>query len=1228
MRIFSTSVLFLSLISNAFSQYAEVRGRIYDTNRDPVEFAIVRLMLNEETHYLVETDYQGGFQIKTVRPGTYVLDVATISTGSYKETMRLTSGSLQIRDSIILNTGSVLMEEADIRRPVNTEETNDLGEEELKKLPSVNPTDAILLQPRTENRGGRPEVSKGKTGSTQYLFEGNTGLIGPLPWSNVGIESVQVIDLGVSARFGGFTGGAIAYRTSIISLKPIKSLQLQSSSPFNAFHHNLASFYTSKALKTKEIEGKKESRLVFGLSFSGSYRYQKDPNPAIDGYMTASEEARRNIALNPLSSSELVGGYVPTASFLTSNDLVKTAVTPNADRHDISGQLKASWNPSKHMHLDIINGYNYIYRRLPVANNLILNSDNNPLQQYHFANTQVNYTHRIKSPYTAAGKSIRDSNDLFSSIFYSIEVNHQYTESSVKSFTHGDNVFDYGYVGQFNTSRVPVYTYQNNMPVDYKNADGSEGRANDYWALTGYRDTLTNYAPSGQNPELANYSRFIYSTLGTDVSMQNFIQRGGLINGQNLPQLYSLYANQGTTYGSYNKNYQQRLGLTAYSEASFHPFRNHKLQHDVEFGMNFQQDRIGYYSLNASGLWQLMNLLANTHVGDLDLNNPIASVDENGRFTDSLSYNVLVNYETQKQFDRNLRDALIASGKVDANGDLIGESSWIDVNSLRPSDFSLSMFSADELLNNGNSYVSYSGYDHLGNKQRGKKGLAEFITDPLNRPNDGFNPVNVSAWIQDKFVFRNLVMRAGLRFERYDANQMVLKDPFVIYPAKQVGETSELQGVAVHHPSSVQNYYVVYVNDMNNPTSVVGYRDQDQWYDSKGNQVSDPSLLANASSSGRIQPLLIDPESQVLSVNSFTSYKPQNLVLPRISFSFPIKSSQLVYMSYDKLAQNPDPGLNYLPYTSYYFMQSNISSIIPNPELKARVKTEYNIGFKQQLGKYASLNLSASYATIRNDFNQYRLEGAYPYSYTTYSNIDFSAIKRYFAEYEYTSKHLTLNASYALQFADGTGSNVNSAASLIQSGQPNLRSLFPLSFDNRHTLKGFLIYSFGRDIAKIDTYKGPIIGGRQILKDAFISFTIQSLSGYPYSATLTPVSEAQASNGVVQRTQLKGNPFGNRLVWRHLSDVRFEKAFKTTEEQTISGYVVVSNVFNLRIVQSVYSYTGLAGDDGYLNSPQGQQQVRNQIDAETFTTLYRLRMNNQNNFGAPRNVQMGLKMNF
>ena len=138
--------------------------------------------------------------------------------------------------------------------------------------------------------------------------------------------------------------------------------------------------------------------------------------------------------------------------------------------------------------------------------------------------------------------------------------------------------------------------------------------------------------------------------------------------------------------------------------------------------------------MNAAGLWQLMPLLANSHIQNVDRQNPIFSTDENGRFTDTVSYNTYVDLEGQKTFDKNLREHLIAMNYVDVNGNKVTNTSHIDINSLSPDIFNLSMFSADELLNNGNPYVSYAGYDYQGNRVQGRQGIQRFLDDEQNTP--------------------------------------------------------------------------------------------------------------------------------------------------------------------------------------------------------------------------------------------------------------------------------------------------------------------------------------------------------------------------------------------------------------------------------------------------------------------------------------------------------------
>ncbi|MCB0733070.1 MAG: TonB-dependent receptor [Bacteroidetes bacterium] len=1223
MRSILTTLILITLSISLFAQKAELRGHVYTNEGEPA-IAVVMLLQDGNERYVVQSDGLGGFQINYIEPGSYRLKVFSMSSSPYFENILFAPGRVQLRDSIILYDSTIVFKAVEVR-PVNSEQPQIITGQTLQQLPTPDPRGALILKPTVTMRNGRIEVSPAKSGSTSQYGDGSVAQIGQMPISSLGMSSLEVIDRGVPVRYGGFTGGAYRFHTAPITTEKTQTLQFQSSSLFNPYHHNLLSGYMSRAVKNRYISENRK-RLVFGYSVLGNYQYKRDPNPFIDGYEIGSNSYKAALEANPLSGSELIGGYVPSASFVERGNLVHSRINPNARRHEASLQFKTTWNPIAGMSLDVISSLNYINQRIPSLNNIVFNSENNPIQNYWYNNNQLIFSHRVKAPYDALGNITRDSNDLISSLYYTLEINRQSTNSTIKNVHHGDDIFNYGYVGKYQTRRLPVFSFQDNKPIVITDPNGEKRTVNGYWARTGYRDTLIGFTPGTANPEMARYTEFIYETQGKDASYQDLLAAGALANGQNMPVLYSLYSNYGAASFGYNKSYQDRFAITAYGEAAFHPGRNYKVQHDLEFGMSFIQDRSGYYNLSAGQLWQLMPLLVNQHLQPVDSRNPMGSYDDQGRFLDSVDFPVFVDKSAQNAFDKNLRDRLIASG-YQQDGKPITESTFIDINAIDPSMLELAMFSADDLLNNGNPFVSYSGYDRLGNKHREQHGITSFLNDPTNRYVDAFNPISAAAWIQDKFVFRNLIMRAGFRFERYDANQSVLKDPYSLYAVRTAAEVNELNGQAIDHPASISQNHVVYVNNSANPTSIVGYRLNDQWFDANGIPINDPNSLANGTANGRIQPYLVDGSTEQLSAYSFRNYKAQNQLLPRLSFSFPITKEILVYTSYDKLAQNPAAGLTYTPYTTYFFMRNNPQGVVPNGELKARTKTEYNIGFKQNIGSYASLDLSAAYATIRNDFNLFRLEGAYPYSYTTYSNIDFSTVKRYIAEYEYRATHITLNASYALQFADGTGSNVNSAAALIQSGQPNLRSLFPLSFDTRHTLKGYFIYSFG-DVKHQKNYTGPRISGRPILNNTFISLTLQSYSGEPYTAIQNPISDAQADNGVVQRAQSKGNPFGSRMVWRNFADMRIEKAFDVGSNKHVSAYVTVSNLFNFKVIESVYQFTGLPDDDGYLNSPQGQQQVRNQLDAETFMLLYKMRLNNPNNFGAPRNAQLGIRYDF
>mgnify|MGYP005638316197 FL=1 len=617
-----------------------------------------------------------------------------------------------------------------------------------------------------------------------------------------------------------------------------------------------------------------------------------------------------------------------------------------------------------------------------------------------------------------------------------------------------------------------------------------------------------------------------------------------------------------------------------------------------------------------------MNQLANKHILERDLANPNPVFDANGTFQDTINYDRLFVADEQSDFDRNLRDAL----GLDPNG-----TDFIDVDSYDPSTYSLSMFSEDELLNNGSSYAVYYGYDIYGNKNNGDASLASFFAEEgSKRLIAPFNPIYTAGYIQDKFAIDDLIFNVGVRVDRYDANQKVLKDQHLLYSAYTAGANMDLiNSTAI--PSTIGNDYVVYVDDVDNPSAIVGYRnnDGDTWYNAEGLEISDPSLLAEAAG-GKIAPYLKDAESAakgIVNVNEvFEDYTPEVVFMPRIAFSFPISDEAQFFAHYDVLTQRPPTG-NRLEPVDYLFMSDRVGATLNNPNLKPEKNVDYELGFAKTLSLKSALKISAFYKELRDMVQVTNVLSAYPAQYYTYGNIDFSTVKGMSVNYDLRrTNNVQMTANYTLQFADGTGSSATSGASLVNTGQPNLRTLTPLDYDQRHAVSASVDYHYGEG----KDYNGPLLFGAKVFENAGANVMFSAGSGTPYSKQSNITQEA--ASGINDRSTLEGSLNGSRLPWQFRINAKVNKEFeiKWSDKKSshLNVYVQVQNLLDAKNIMSVYRATGNPNDDGYLTSSAAQNTIDAQNDPESFRYLYSLAVNNPSHYSLPRMWRAGISFQF
>jgi outer membrane receptor protein involved in Fe transport len=567
---------------------------------------------------------------------------------------------------------------------------------------------------------------------------------------------------------------------------------------------------------------------------------------------------------------------------------------------------------------------------------------------------------------------------------------------------------------------------------------------------------------------------------------------------------------------------------------------------------------------------------------------------------------------------------------LDPNG---ADQVLLDVDNISPDDLlsygGLDLFSAQELLNfGGDAYVGYYGYDYTGKLLNNNPTLENFFKAKDadgNRtyPIAAFQPIYMAGYIQDQFTFDDLYFNVGVRVDRFDANQSVLKDPFTLYESRNVGDVKNMNTDFVI-PESMGDDYVVYVDDIKNPNKIVGYRNGFDWFNADGSPQPNPVEISNLSG-GQAKPWIFEenftdqnnPDSPVLSANSFKDYTPQVTVSPRISFQFPISDEAEFFAHYDLLVQRPNSSFSRFNPVNYVNLQYGTDDL-PNPELKPQKLTEYEIGFRQMLGERSALKINAFYREYRDLIQSVSVTEAYPTTYVTYGNRDFTTAKGFSFQYDLRrTGNVMLNAQYTLSFADGTGSGAESGLSLARSGQPNLRYIQPLNYDQRHNLSANLDYRYGKGT----NYNGPIINNVRVLENTGVNFLVSTGSGFPYSRRVRAYSLTESAAPIV------GILNGSRLPWQFKLDLTANKVWYYNKgKKNIELYVQVLNVLNTLNVLDNYPYTGSPDDDGYLASSRGQQAILFTTNAQSFADFYNISMVDPFNYSVPRQIRLGIRL--
>jgi len=426
---------------------------------------------------------------------------------------------------------------------------------------------------------------------------------------------------------------------------------------------------------------------------------------------------------------------------------------------------------------------------------------------------------------------------------------------------------------------------------------------------------------------------------------------------------------------------------------------------------------------------------------------------------------------------------------------------------------------------------SYYGYDVFGGD-----GKTDYI-DPQK-------PTIVYGYVQDRYELQDLVLNLGVRFDYFDSQAKILKDP--------------------EHPYS-----------------------------------------------GGTNPNDFDD-------GDFVTKDPEFYISPRIGLGFPVTESTVFHAQYGKFIQSPVLFYLYPRLNRLELMKQTSDFTVDNGHLNSEKTTQYEIGFRQVLGdNVAALNITAFYKNTEGLTNTmvayyYRTPGGERLRYFFHGNADFGTVKGLAFTLDVARiSYFSASFNYTYSIAEGTGSSQSSSfvAAFRNNGDEVPKVIAPLDFDQRHT--GVISLNFFIP-------KGQAGIFQMLAADMLISFN----SGRPY----TPLEKQNLLEGSTNWGDTKGYVNSRYGPGSFKVDFKLEKTFPIGNSMGITPYIWVDNLFNAKNAVRVWRSTGSPYTTGYLATDEGKVLVAQ--NGQNWKYDYEALERNPANFGIPRLIKLGLKINF
>ena len=293
-------------------------------------------------------------------------------------------------------------------------------------------------------------------------------------------------------------------------------------------------------------------------------------------------------------------------------------------------------------------------------------------------------------------------------------------------------------------------------------------------------------------------------------------------------------------------------------------------------------------------------------------------------------------------------------------------------------------------------------------------------------------PQEAAVYFQDKMEFEEMVINFGVRYDYFD--------PASVYPSDRRNPANQL----LFYGSSGDGIW----------------NEGEEWTDSNDNGIWD---WIDSNGNGECDDDYVECEIWIDEiVDSLMSTYPQAPVIeqvsPRIGFAYQLGNQAVLHFSYGHFFQMPPL---YAMYQNHSFLvgPNDYGTTMGNVLLKPEKTITYELGLWQELTRGVSLDVAIFYRDIYNLLSTKIISTYNQIEYGLYSNKDYGNARGLEVKLDLGYGYFKGTVNYTLQYTRGNADNPTQTFNRAGDSMDPVNRLIPMSWDQRHTLNGTVMFS-------------------------------------------------------------------------------------------------------------------------------------------------------------------------